>query len=174
MLKSRSLAALLVSAFAIGVYACDDDPISIDDDEEFEASLTAAAEIPAPTGSPTATGNASIVLDDRVLTVVVTISGTLTSDVSMAHIHGPATTSTTANIVLDFVPSMSSVIAAGTRTGTVVNATFDLDALPVSATGVLRVSADELIAMLNAGTAYVNVHTETNPSGEIRGQITED
>ena len=104
----------------------------------------------------------------------VTVTGNLTSDVTMAHIHGPASTSGTADIVLDFVPSMSSVISAGTRTGTIVNASFDLNSLTVSPTGVLRVTPEVLIGMLNSGQAYVNVHTETNPTGEIRGQITDD
>jgi hypothetical protein len=30
---------------------------------------------------------------------------------------------------------------------------------------------DSLLARINGGTAYVNVHTRKNPGGEIRGQI---
>ena len=29
----------------------------------------------------------------------------------------------------------------------------------------------DLVKLINDGEAYVNVHTETNPKGEIRGQI---
>jgi CHRD domain len=29
----------------------------------------------------------------------------------------------------------------------------------------------DLITMINNGDAYVNVHTEANPKGEIRGQL---
>jgi hypothetical protein len=167
----RAKVILPVALFAIGaaVAACDDD-----EEDDYTANLTAAAEIPAPTGSPTATGAATIELEGRVLNVLVNVSGQLTSNVSMSHIHGPATNATTAGIVLDFVPSMTSVINAGTRTGTIVNASFDLDALTVSATGVLRVNPDTLIAFLNSGRAYVNVHTTTNGAGEIRGQIIRD
>jgi hypothetical protein len=163
------LAAVALSVAAAAMFACDDPTSS--DDRDYMASLTAAAEIPVPTGAPTATGTADLELDDRVLTVAITVNGNLTSDVTMAHIHGPASTTATAGIVLDFVPSMTTVINAGTRTGTILSASFDLDALPVSTTGVLRVTADELITMLNNGTAYVNVHTQTNPAGELRGQI---
>jgi hypothetical protein len=30
---------------------------------------------------------------------------------------------------------------------------------------------DDLIALMQNGTAYVNVHTEQNPQGEIRGIV---
>ena len=92
----------------------------------------------------------------------------------MAHIHGPASATGTANVILDFVPSMTTVINAGTRTGTIVSASYDLNTLPVSATGVLRVDANTLVGYLNSGQAYVNVHTQTNTTGEIRGQISRD
>ena len=167
----RRITAALIALLSISASACDGDD---DDDEEYEATLTATAEIPAPAGSPTATGEAHLELEDRVLSVLVEVDGQLTSDVSMAHIHGPATTSTTAGIVLNFVPPMTAVIDAGTRTGTIVNASFDLDALAVSATGVLRINPDTLIAFLNSGRAYVNVHTATNATGEIRGQVIRD
>jgi hypothetical protein len=163
--------ALVLGLLSGALVACGDDD---DDDEDYVANLTAAAEVPAPTGSPTATGTANLVLEDRVLTVTVVVSGQLTSNVTMAHIHGPAAPGATANIILDFVPSMTSVINAGTRTGTIVNASFDLDNLAVSSTGILRVSADQLIEFMNTGQAYVNVHTANNGAGEIRGQIARD
>lgn len=173
MRNTRLIAAAVVLSVMTGAIAgCSDD----DDDEDFEANLTSAAEVTTNplVGNPTATGIANIVLEDRVLTVTVNVLGQLTSDVTMAHIHGPASTTANAPIILDFVPSMAAVIAAGTRTGQVVSASFDLDALTPSPTGILRVTADELIGFLNSGQAYVNVHTTSNPGGEIRGQIHDD
>ena len=32
-------------------------------------------------------------------------------------------------------------------------------------------SIDDLVQLINAGNTYVNVHTDANPDGEIRGQI---
>jgi hypothetical protein len=168
MSKTRIVAAVVLSVFGGALAACDDD-----DDEDYEATLTAAAERPTPPTS-SATGTANIVLEDRVLTVSVTVSGQLTSNVTMSHIHGPAGTDANAGVILDFVPSMSAVIAANTRTGQIVQASFSLDELPVSATGVLRVDPDLLIEYMNTGQAYVNVHTANNPAGEIRGQIRRD
>jgi len=171
MRKTRLLAAVVLATYSLAMVGCGDDD---DDSEDFEANLTAAAEVNPPVGNPTATGTANLVLEDRVLTVTVDVTGNTTSNITMAHIHGPAAAGVNAGIVLDFVPSMTAVIAANTRTGRIVSASFDLDALTVSATGVLRIAADELIAMLNNGTAYVNVHTQSNPGGEIRGQILDD
>jgi hypothetical protein len=173
MRRTRVLTAIVLATFA-GAVACGDDD---DGDEDYEANLTVLAETQGGatvSGSPTATGHADLVLEDSILTVTVTISGQLTSNVTMAHIHAPAPTTATAGIVLDFVPSMTAVINAGTRTGTIVSASFNLATLAVSGTGVLRIDANTLINHLNSGQAYVNVHTVTNPGGEIRGQIQRD
>ncbi len=169
MTRTSKLVATVMSIAGLATLGCDD---STDIDQIFAANLDAASEIPVPVGPVTATGRAVLTLDDDlVLRVLIRVNGNLTSPVTMAHIHGPATPTTTAPIVLDFVPSMTAVIAAGAVTGTMVQASFDLNALPVSPTGVLRVTPGELIAMLNNGTAYVNVHTVTNGAGEIRGTI---
>jgi hypothetical protein len=173
MRGTRVLAAVILATFA-GAVACGEDD---DGDEDYEASLSVAAETQGGatvSGNPTATGTADLVLEDSVLTVTVTISGQLTSNVTMAHIHGPAATTATAGIILDFVPSMTAVINAGTRTGTIVQASFDFRTLTASPTGVLRIDSNTLIGHLNSGQAYVNVHTVTNPGGEIRGQISRD
>ena len=167
MRTTSILATVVLSAFAGGaVFACSSN------EDEWGANLSPAAEIPTPAGTPTATAKATLELDGNVLHVVVTIDGELTSPVTMAHLHGPAATNGTANIVLDFVPSMAAVISAGTTTGTIVDASFDLDALTPSTTGVLRVDKGTLIDFLNNGQAYVNVHTVNNQNGEIRGQVT--
>jgi hypothetical protein len=169
MMKALRTAAAM-AALATVVLACNSssDPDDDDDDVVYTANLTAGAELHNPTSS--ATGTATLTLDDdNDLEVRVVVNGNLGSAVTMAHIHGPATTSATAGIILDFVPSMSGVITAGARTGTLVNTTYDLDGLGTS--GVLKISRDSLVKLLNNGNAYVNVHSVTYGSGELRGQI---
>ena len=175
MRKTSILAAVALSAFAGTMVACNDDDefTNIDITETFAASLNSANEITVNplVGGPTATGVAGLTLVNGVLTVVVDVNGPLTSGVIGAHIHGPATTTQNAAIVLDFTPSMAAVIAAGATGGQLVNVTIDLNTQLVDPTGVLRVSPAALVDMLRSGTAYINVHTVLNPDGEIRGQV---
>ena len=42
------------------------------------------------------------------------------------------------------------------------------------AQGILPGEFEEVIRAMQAGAAYANVHTETRPGGEIRGQINDD
>jgi hypothetical protein len=56
---------------------------------------------------------------------------------------------------------------SGTVTGTIVAA--DIQALP--AQGIAAGELNEVVAAVRAGVTYVNVHTSTYGSGEIRGQI---
>ena len=170
MRRTSMLAAVALAAFSGAVVSCDDDG----SDPTFTADLDVAAEAPTPTtvaGSALATGTATFTLgEDDELTVNISVSD-LSSDVQMAHIHGPAEPGQIAPIIFDFTPAMAAVIAAGTRTGTIVSATYNLEDLPVSDTGVLRVERGTLLTLLNAGRTYVNVHTVLNPAGEVRGRI---
>ena len=45
------------------------------------------------------------------------------------------------------------------------------DVVGPAAQGIVAGELDELIRALRAGAAYANVHTDKQPSGEIRGQI---
>jgi hypothetical protein len=174
MRKTSTLAAVVLSMFA-GAIACDD---STDlDAMAFTASLSTANEIGPiilPVGVDPATGIATVVIEQGVMTVNITITGDLTSAVTGAHIHGPASTTENADIIFDFTPVMAAAIAAGATTGTIVSASYDLLDMPVTVTGELRVLPVTLVNLLNAGLAYVNVHTTVNPSGEVRGQLFRD
>jgi CHRD domain len=162
----KLLSAAIVAVLSASIYACDDDG------DEFEADLSAIAEIPSPVGLPTATAVAELELKERELEVELNVHGQLTTAITMAHIHGPATSLQTAPIIFDFELAIATAVDAGVRTGMLVHTTFDLDALPVSATtGVLRVDPDSLITWLSAGRAYINIHTQMNPAGELRGQV---
>jgi hypothetical protein len=76
--------------------------------------------------------------------------------VTAAHIHGPATVTQNAGVLVPLTTP-----TAPTVTGSFTGA-------DITASGV---SADSLLVLLRAGLTYVNVHTSANPPGEIRGQL---
>ena len=111
---------------------------------QFEATINSAQEVP-PNPSP-ATGTGSFTLNDAEtqLSIFVTFSG-LVAPQTAAHIHGPAT------------PGVNAGVQFGFPLGSPVNLVWAIPAAQV--------------ANLKAGLLYVNVHSQTFPGGEIRGQI---
>ena len=112
------------------------------------ATLTAAAEVPAPVGAPAnAGGTATLTLeDDSTLQYEVTVHD-LSSPVLFGHIH-------------EGLPGVAGgIIFPFTKTG---DTTF------MGTTAAL--TADQKTKLLS-GAYYANVHTMNNPSGEVRGQI---
>ncbi|MGQ0796326.1 MAG: CHRD domain-containing protein [Methanobacteriota archaeon] len=89
-------------------------------------------------------------------------------DVLMAHIHmGPA--GVAGSVVVWLYPSAPPpMLIEGRSVGVLVTGTFDASDF-VGPLGGMPFS--DLIAAMNAGGAYVNVHTSAYGGGEIRGQI---
>ncbi len=125
----------------------------------LKATLTAAQETPATT--ELGSGTATIEIDAARTSVKVTLSTTgLTSTISKAHIHignvgvpgGVALTLATASFTS---PLVKTFTAADIPDGGVAGAA----------------SFADLVNVIIAGGAYVNVHTTTFQDGAIRGQI---
>lgn len=143
----------------------------------YSATLTGGDEVLA-NDSP-GIGAAIVTVDLDLLTMrVQSIFAGLEGQTAAAHIHcctsapgtGPAGVATA-------VPSFPG-FPLGVSTGT-FDATFDLsDAAsynPQFVTaqgGTLGGALNALLAGLDAGTAYFNVHTDVYPAGEIRGFLT--
>lgn len=81
-----------------------------------------------------------------------------------AHIHLAPPGQNGGVVTFLFGPADPSV----TTNGVLVQGTITDDDLVGALAGM---SLDDLMAQLANGNAYVNVHTEDFPSGEIRGQI---
>lgn len=115
----------------------------------FQVTLNTVEETPTPTGSA-GLGTATVTLDDVANTVSVSGSYTgLSSDATLAHVHGSAPLGVAAGVVVGLTVS-------GGTSGT------------ISSGG--SVTPAQVADML-AGLTYLNVHTVNNGSGEIRGQI---
>jgi CHRD domain len=144
----------------------------------FFASLSGANEN-LPNASP-GTGLATVVLDPtaQTLTVSATFSGLTSNDVA-AHIHccqmmpgtnmnvGVATT-------LPAFPGFPLNVTSGTYPATTFDLTQPLIYNPAFVTleGGLANAEAALIAGIEGGLTYFNIHTTNFPGGEIRGFLT--
>jgi hypothetical protein len=115
----------------------------------FKVALTGAQQVPPV--QTTATGTADLTYDPamRMLTWSVTTNG-LSGPATMAHFHGPATEGKNA----------PPVIWLSEKGAPVPN--------PIKGSATLT---PEQAQQFTGGDWYVNVHTQANPGGEIRGQV---
>jgi hypothetical protein len=132
----------------------------------YTADLLGANEVP-PTASP-ATGSATLTLNGDSLDVEITFSG-LVAPATAAHIHCCTPPGTNTIVALPFTGFPN------TTSGTYSNL-FDLTldgtytaAFETGSGGTAADAEAALVAGLNAGQAYVNIHDAIFPGGEIRG-----
>jgi hypothetical protein len=143
----------------------------------FTTELRGANESP-PNDSP-ATGNATVTIDtiSGMMQVHESFSG-LTSGNTASHIHCCTTDPGVGNApVATTVPTFTD-FPAGETTGTYDHTFNMLNASSYNTTnpdfimahgGTAKSAFDALLAGVNAGTAYANIHTSVHPGGEIRG-----
>jgi len=117
----------------------------------MHATLLGASERP---NSVQTTGHArgTFVLIGDQLTVNATYAG-LSGPAVAAHIHGPADTATAAAVMVDFSPLKGEGFG-----------------ISGSLSGTVTLTPDQIAALVD-GLTYMNIHTQKNPGGEIRGQI---
>jgi CHRD domain len=115
----------------------------------YAATLSGANEVPAV--ETAATGAVTLTLTGMDMTLAGTYEG-LSGAAQAAHIHGPAAEGTNADVVFPLVFTEGATAGSGTLSGS----------------GTLT---EAQLADLQAGLYYVNVHTEANGGGEIRGWL---
>jgi hypothetical protein len=127
----------------------------------LNAVLNGAQEVP-PTISA-ATGTATVTIDAARTTINVTMTTQgFTTPVTASHIHfGPA--GTNGGILF------SLFAAPGVFPATVTKILTSADFTPDAVNGIITF-ADAVNAVL-VGNTYINVHTQANLGGEIRGQL---
>lgn len=159
------LSVALAATLSLGT-ACadDDDPIGPGEEAAFDATLTGAAERPDPVTTD-ASGSASVEVDGETVSFEVEVEDI--DEVTMAHIHVGGTAVAGPIVVTLF---NTSTPESFTDRETLAEGTFTEDDIE-PAGGI--VTLDDLVAAMEAGNTYINVHTTANPAGEIRGQLIE-
>jgi hypothetical protein len=145
----------LVGVTATTPWAQDADLVTV------KALLSGADEVPGVSTGSYGTATVTLNRTTREVSWVVDVYN-LPTGLTASHIH-VAAPGTNGPIVVDFRPQplgISGDFRFEGRSSTIA---------PAPASGVLVM--DDLLFSAAAGAAYVNVHTQTNGGGEIRGQL---
>ena len=119
------------------------------DQVNFKADLNGASEVPPVTTAGKGSATASLNTATKMLTWSVDYSG-MSGPVTAGHIHGPAATGANAGVLVPLAGNPASL------------------ASPIKGSATLT---DAQISDLEEGRAYINLHTDANKGGEIRGQL---
>jgi hypothetical protein len=168
----RSRMSFLLLAAAVSMFSVS--PVRADTITYF-ASLS--PEVPGATG----TGSAQVVIDTTAHSLLVdtTWSG-LSAGTTVAHIHCCTLTPGTGTVGVAVTPGTLPGFPTGQTSGQYTSPLIDLtqaSSYTGGATGFLTIfgggtvagAEAALLAGLNGGTAYFNIHSTAFPSGEIRG-----
>ena len=119
------------------------------DQMNFKADLNGASEVPPVTTAGKGSATASLNTATKMLTWSVDYSG-MSGPVTAGHIHGPAAPGANAGVLVPLAGNPASL------------------ANPIKGSATLT---DAQISDLEAGRAYINLHTDANKGGELRGQL---
>ena len=112
---------------------------------KMKATLDSKSEVPVNDSKGTGTADITYDTASKKLTWKITYTG-LTGPATMAHFHGPAEAGKNAPVAVPIAPATSPSEGSATLT-------------------------DAQATDLMSGKYYINVHTEANKGGEIRGQV---
>ena len=166
----RHALTMATALLGVGILtACGSDKPTQPTNITYVATLSGANERPNPTNS-TATGTWTGVFNPstNVMTYTLSYSG-LSANSTGAHIHAQGDANASVGVVLNFASfaGATTAFAPGVTSG---SAAGSVDMAGGTVQG-LAITGDSLKKAMDAGMAYVNVHSTTCGGGEIRGQI---
>jgi len=141
----------------------------------YSAPLLGASEVPAANTPATGFGTVTVDLDLLTMRVQATFSGLL-GNTTASHIHCcviPGSNVGVATMTPTFTGFPLGVTAGSFDQTYDMALTGSYNAAFITANGGTVGSAfNALVAGLDAGRAYLNIHTSSFPGGEIRGLLT--
>lgn len=146
MITALSRRALVVAACLMGMAWTG---AALAAPQSFKVSLSGAQSVPPLDTAGTGTADLTYDAATRVVTWSITYSG-LSSPATMAHFHGPAAPGKNA-------PVLIWLTTKGSPAGNPMKGEVTL--------------TPEQAQQFTAGEWYINVHTQSHPAGEIRGQV---
>jgi len=162
------LVALVLGFLLAGIAA----PPAAAHDSQYGATLTGGAEIPSNASPGSGTALVTVDFDLLTMRVEASFSGLL-SNTTASHIHccgtGNLVVATTLPTFTDFPLGVTA--ATYDHTFNMALASSYNPAF-VTAQGGLGNAFNALVAGMESGNAYLNVHTTQFPGGEIRGLLT--
>lgn len=163
-----ALAAAILTALGLGTYAVAGERLS-----KLKADLVGYQEVPAVSTTGFGTFEATLNRDRTQLTYKLSYGG-LEGNVTQSHIHfGQRAVSAG---IAAFLCSNLGNGPAGTQAcpaspATITGTLTAADVIGPAAQGITAGEWDELIAAIESGIAYANVHSTKWPGGEIRAQL---
>jgi len=163
-LKILALAILALAVLSVAVAGI----VAADDKSRFKTSLIGYEETPAV--SSAGSGEFTATIDEENQTIHYTLRfNNLNGNVLFAHVHfgQRGVAGGVAAFLCGGGSKPAPCVPGTTTTGTITPA----DVIGPTGQGIAPGEWNELVAAIRAGVAYANVHSTTQPGGEIRGQI---
>jgi hypothetical protein len=154
-------------------------PIASAEEERVRAGLNGYKEVPSISSGASGQFEAVIDRDARTIAYELTYSG-LTGDVQQAHIHvGQKSVNGAVSVFLcqtEAAPDPTGLAPRCPQRGKVTGMVQSANMIGgnIVNQGISPGQFNELVRAINAGVAYINVHSSTFPGGEVRGQLRPD
>ena len=164
--KRRLVAMMIGFALVMGTYVF---PPTVSAITIYTGILEGSNEVP-PNGS-TAIGAIIVTLNGDLLTVQESFAGLIGGPAAAAHIHCCAPVGVNAIVAVPFSGFPSATSGIYTNTFDLTLASSYNPAFVTASGGTVASAEATLIANLNSGLTYANIHNATFGGGEIRGQL---
>jgi len=164
MLKFKWVGLVGLVVLAMGLWVSVGDLLGQESQgpEVLSASITSSQEVPAPEGGVPggAVGEATLWFNPTDNTVTFLIAyANMNGALTVAHFHG-ASAGTAGGVVQTICGQPEPAIVGDCPAGGNSGFLFGTWEVP-----------DDMVEPLLSGGIYINLHTATNPAGELRGQI---